>query len=90
MGRLYSGNLNAFKDAVKRLQEDHDVGVLEESYRYEDPANMRWTSGETLSVTTRSGSIITSQRFEQYDEDVRCNAQTDWLRKVHSDLKHWK
>ncbi|MRT44563.1 host dGTPase inhibitor, partial [Xylella fastidiosa subsp. multiplex] len=27
MGRIYSGNLNDYKDAVARLQEDHDVTV---------------------------------------------------------------
>lgn len=90
MGRLYSGNLTALKDAIERLKEDHDVNVVAESYRYEDYAKRRWTTGETLRIVLRSGLVLTSKHFEQSDEDVRCNAQTEWLRKVHADLKHWK
>lgn len=90
MGRLYSGNLAAYKDVIKRLKEDHDVDVVAETYRREDYALCRWVAGETLRVVLRNGVELTSKRFEQDDEDVRCNAQTEWLRKVHSDLKHWK
>ena len=89
MGRLYSGNLMAFKDAVARLKEDHDVGVVTETFRHENYAQRRWVSGETLRIVLRDGLILTSKCFEQSDEDVRCNAQTEWLRKVHADLKHW-
>uniref|UniRef100_A0AAU6PXE7 Host dGTPase inhibitor n=1 Tax=Escherichia phage ETEP21B TaxID=3117681 RepID=A0AAU6PXE7_9CAUD len=90
MGRLYSGNLIAYKDAIERLKEDHDVSVVEETFRYENYAQRRWVSGETLRIVLRNGLILTSKCFEQSDEDVRCNAQTEWLRKVHADLKHWK
>ena len=90
MGRLYSGNLMAFKDAIARLEEDHDVRVVTETFRYENYAQRRWVAGVTLRLVLRSGLILTSKCFEQSDEDVRCNAQTEWLRKVHSDLKHWK
>ena len=79
MGRLYSGNLMAFKDAIARLKEDYDANVVVEPYRY-----------ETLRVILRDGLMMTTKCFEQSDEDVRCNAQTEWLRKVHADLKHWK
>lgn len=90
MGRLYSGNLMAFKDAIARLKEDYDANVVVEPYRYEDFAQRRMVAGETLRVILRDGLMLTTKRFEQSDEDVRCNAQTEWLRKVHSDLKHWK
>lgn len=90
MGRLYSGNLMAFKDVIERLKEDHDVSVVTENYRYENYAQRRWVSGETLRIVLRNGLVLTSKCFEQSDEDVRCNAQTEWLRKVHADLKHWK
>lgn len=90
MGRLYSGNLAAYKDAIKRLEEDHDASVVTETYRREDYAQRRWVAGETLRVVLRNGVELTSKRFEHGDEDVRCNAQTEWLRKVHSDLNHWK
>lgn len=90
MGRLYSGNLMAFKDAIERLKEGHDVSVVTETYRYENYAQRRWVAGETLRIVLRNGLVLTSKCFEQSDEDVRCNAQTEWLRKVHADLKHWK
>ena len=90
MGRIYSGNLNDYKDAVARLQEDHDVTVKVESFSYENPAKMCRSSGEVLRVFTRSGHPVASRTFEHSDSDVQINAQTTWLRKVHSDLKHWK
>lgn len=90
MGRLYSGNLMALKDAIARLKEDYDANVVVEPYRYEDFAQRRMVAGETLRVILRDGLILTTKRFEQSDEDVRCTAQTEWLRKAHSDLKHWK
>lgn len=90
MGRIYSGNLNDYKDAVARLQGDHDVTVKVESFSYENPAKMCRSSGEVLRVFTRSGHPVASRTFEHSDSDVQINAQTAWLRKVHSDLKHWK
>ncbi|QNN97394.1 deoxyguanosine triphospho-hydrolase inhibitor [Serratia phage SALSA] len=90
MGRIYSGNLNDYKDVVARLQEDHDVTVKVESFSYENPAKMCRSSGEVLRVFTRSGHLVASRTFEHSDSDVQINAQTAWLRKIHSDLKHWK
>ena len=90
MGRIYSGNLNDYRDAVARLQEDHDVTVEVESFSYENPAKMSRSSGEVLRVFTRSVHPVASRTFEHSDSDVQINAQTAWLRKVHSDLKHWK
>ena len=90
MGRIYSGSLNDYKDAVARLQEDHDVTVKMESFSYENPAKMCGPSGEVLRVFTRSGHLVASRTFEHSDSDVQINAQTAWLSKVHSDLKHWK
>ena len=89
MGRLYSGNLMALKDAIARLKEDYDANVVVEPYRYEDFAQRRMVAGETLRVILRDGLMLTTKCFEQSDEAVRCNAQTEWLRKVHADLKHW-
>lgn len=90
MGRSYSGNLNDYKDAVARLKEDHDVTVAMESFSYENPAKLCRSSGEVLRVFMRSGHPVASRTFEHNDSDVRINAQTAWLRTVHSDLQHWK
>lgn len=90
VGRIYSGNLNDYKDAVARLKEDHDVTVAMESFIYENPAKLCRSSGEVLRVFTRSGHPVASRTFEHSDSDVQINAQTAWLRKVHSDLQHWK
>lgn len=90
MGRLYSGNLSEYNDAVARLKEDHAVNVTTEHYRYEDRARMCRVYGETLRVVLQNGYVLTGKSFEESDEDVRCNNQTAWLLKVHSDLQHWK
>lgn len=90
MGRIYSGNLNDYKDAVARLKEDHDVDVKCESFSYVNHAKLCRTRGDVLRVFTRSGHLVASRTFEYNDDDVRINAQSAWLRKVHSDLNHWK
>ena len=90
MGRIYSGNLNDYKDAIELLKEDHDVTVGLETFSYENPAKLRRSCGEVLRVFTRSGHLVASRTFEHNDNDVLINAQTAWLRKVHSELKHWK
>jgi len=87
---IYSGNLNDYRDALERLKEDHDVNVERETFRYADPARLRTVCGEVLRVFTRSGHPVASRTFEHSDSDVQINAQTAWLRKVHSDLQHWK
>lgn len=86
MGRIYSGNLNDYKDAVARLKEDHGYTVAMESFSYENPAKLCRSCGEFLRVFTRSGHLVASRTFEHSDSDVQINAQTAWLRKVHSDL----
>ncbi len=90
MGRIYSGNLNDYTDAIERLNEDHAVTVATETFIRENPAMLRRSYGEVLRVFTRSGHLVASRTFEYNDADVRINAQTAWLRKVHSDLQHWK
>lgn len=70
MGRLYSGNLAAYKDAIARLREDHDVDVVTETYRYDNHALRRWVAGETLRIVLRNGMVLTAKSFEQSDEDV--------------------
>lgn len=87
---IYSGNLIDYKDALERLKEEHDVTVEREAFHYADPARLRHVCGEVLRVFTRSGHPVASRTFEHSDPDVQVNAQTAWLRKVHSDLQHWK
>lgn len=90
MGRIYSGNLSDYKDAIERLKDDHDVTVTMETFSHDDPVKLSRAYGEALRVVTRSGHVLVARTFEQQDSDVRINAQTSWLRKVHSDLQHWK
>lgn len=87
---IYSGNLNDYRDAIDRLTEDCDVTVKQETLVYEDPVKLRRVHAEILRVFTRSGQPVTVRTFEHNDRDVRINAQAAWLRKVHSDLQHWK
>lgn len=87
---IYSGNLNDYKDALERLKEERNVTVTMETFSYADPARLRTVRGEVIRVLTASGHPVATRTFEHSDSDVQINAQTEWLRKVHCDLKHWQ
>lgn len=90
MGRLYSGNLNEYLDAVARLEEDHDVYALRvETLRYFDESTRSTVITHVVDVRTRSGVTLTSKAFRRKDDDMLYAEMTSWLRKVHSDLRWW-
>lgn len=91
MGRLHSGNLNEFMDVVARLEEDHDVCALQvETLRYFDESMRSTVIDHVVEVRTRSGVTLTRKVFRRKDDDMLYAEMTSWLRKVHSDLRHWK
>lgn len=90
MGRLHSGNLNEYMDAVARLEEDHDVYALQvETLRYFDESIRSTVTDHVVAVRTRSGVTLTSKVFRRKDDDMLYAEMTSWLRKVHSDLRWW-
>lgn len=90
MGRLYSGNLNEYMDAVARLEEDHDVYAAQvETLRYFDESIRSMVIKHVIVVRTRSGVTLTSRAFRRKDDDMLYAEMTSWLRKVHSDLRWW-
>lgn len=90
MGRLYSGNLNEYMDAVARLEEDHDVYALQvETLRHFDESIRSTVIDHVVAVRTRSGVTLTSKVFRRKDDDMLYAEMTSWLRKVHSDLRWW-
>lgn len=90
MGRLYSGNLNEYRDAIARLEEDHDVYALQvETLRYFDESIRSTVIDHVVAVRTRSGVTLTSKVFRRKDDDMLYAEMTSWLRKVHSDLRWW-
>lgn len=90
MGRLYSGNLNAYRDAVARLEEDHDVYAAQvETLRYFDQCTRSTVIAHVVEVKTRSGVTLTRKVFRRNDDDMLYAEMTSWLRKVHSDLRWW-
>lgn len=90
MGRLYSGNLNEYRDAVARLEEDHDVYAAQvETLCYFDESIRSNVIEHVVEVNTRSGVTLTRKVFRRKDDDVLYAEMTSWLRKVHSDLRWW-
>lgn len=90
MGRLYSGNLNEYRDAVARLEEDHDVYAAQvETLRYFDESIRSTVIAHVVEVKTRSGVTLTRKVFKRKDDDMLYAEMTSWLRKVHSDLRWW-
>lgn len=90
MGRLYSGNLNEYMDAVARLEEDHDVYAAQvETLRYFDQRTRSMVIAHVVGVKTRSGVTLTRKVFQRNDDDILYAEMTSWLRKVHSDLRWW-
>ena len=85
MGRLYSGNLIAFKDACNRLyQLDLAVIVVEQ----EGSPNIKATMH--LRIEDRTGHIVAQDEIHHCDEDVLYNMGTDWLNRMYDQLKDWK
>ncbi|QJT70271.1 UNVERIFIED_ORG: inhibitor of dGTPase [Enterococcus phage EFA-1] len=84
MGRLYSGNLNAFKAACNRLYQ-LDFAVI--SQEFKDLASRQECM--RLRVEDRAGNIFALVTFVRYDEDVLYNAATDYLNGLADHLDTW-
>ena len=84
MGRLYSGNLNAFKAACNRLYQ-LDFAVI--SQEFQDIASRQECM--RLRVEDRAGNIFSLVTFVRYDEDVLYNAATDYLNGLADHLDTW-
>lgn len=84
MGRLYSGNFNAFKAACNRLFQ-LDFAVISQDWRdaYLRQECMR------LRIEDRAGRIIAEETFSHYDEDVLYNTATAWLNRIGFQLSTW-
>lgn len=89
-GRIYSGNLNALKDIIERIRNEHDMVIKTHSERFFDCRRNREVVRDIMVVMSRSGTEIDRRAFELGDVDVRCNVQVEWLRRIHSQLNHWK
>ena len=85
MGRLYSGNLNAFKAATNKLFQ-LDFAVIYDGWfdAYKRLECIR------LRVEDRSGNLIDTNTFCHHDEDVLYNTCTEWLNRMYDQLKDWK
>lgn len=84
MGRLYSGNLNAFRAACNRLYQ-LDFCVIQHDW-YE--AHLR-KECMRLQVEDRAGNIFALETFAHYDEDVLYNTATDYLNGLADQLDTW-
>lgn len=84
MGRLYSGNLNAFKAACNKLYQLDFAVITNEFYDVSLRLNCM-----TLRIEFRTGDILAQETFCHYDEDVLYNTCTTWLNLMHEQLKDW-
>lgn len=84
MGRLYSGNLNAFRAACNRLYQ-LDFCVIQQDW-YE--AHLR-KECMRLQVEDRAGNIFALETFAHYDEDVLYNTATDYLNGLADHIDTW-
>lgn len=85
MGRLYSGNLNAFRAACNKLYQLDFAVIVSEFYAVESRQNCM-----NIRIEYRTGDILAQETFCHYDEDVLCNTCTDWLNRMYDQLKDWK
>lgn len=84
MGRLYSGNLNAFKAACNRLYQLDFAVISQESH---DPMMMQEVM--KLRVEDRAGNIFAIETFCHHDEDVLLNTATSFLNGLADQLDTW-
>lgn len=84
MGRLYSGNLNAFKAACKRLQQLDFVVIVDEFICQDSSTNVM-----AIRVEDMTGNIIDMVKYRHRDEDVLYNTATDWLNRIATQLSTW-
>lgn len=84
MGRLYSGNLNAFRAACNRLYQLDFAVISQEFY---DTASHKECM--RLRVEDRAGNVFALESFSHYDEDVLYNTATDFLNGLADQLDTW-
>lgn len=85
MGRLYSGNLNAHRNAILELQSLGFIVRVVEFYATASRENcMR------VYIEDSVGRPFIDKGFCHYDEDVLYNTCTDWLNRMYDQLKDWK
>lgn len=84
MGRLYSGNLNAFKAACNRLYQ-LDLAVI--AVEQEGSPNIKATM--SLRIEDRTGRIVAQEEIHHCDEDILYNTATDFLNGLADQLDTW-
>ncbi|WCS66922.1 hypothetical protein HMGUsm2_300 [Serratia phage HMGUsm2] len=86
MGRLYSGNLNAFMAAKGRLEK---LGCEVTTSSWHDGLRMRDIVGVTVKLLP-GYDILGKETFGHYDIDVVINTATEWMHRLAEQLEHWK
>ena len=84
MGRLYSGNLNAFKAACNRLYQ-LDFAVV--THEFHDCTTMQ--DYIRLRVEDRAGNIFARETFRHHDADLLFITATDFLNGLADQLDTW-
>ena len=84
MGRLYSGNLAAFKSACDRLRNLDFLVITEEFFD-----STRRQCCLNIRIEFLDGDILYQKTFCHVDEDVLYNTCTSWLNLLAEQLQEW-
>lgn len=85
MGRLYSGNLNAHRNATLKLQSLGFIVREVEFYSVESREHcMR------IYLEDATGRPFMDKGFGHYDIDCLYISATAWLDRMYDQLKDWK
>lgn len=82
---VYSGNLNAYRDAVDAIRA-RGFTVSEDGYW----SQYDMKSHATMTISDESGEVIHEDSFCHRDEDVLINMLTEWLRRMDEQLSYWR
>ncbi|APD19622.1 dGTPase inhibitor; target for F exclusion [Pectobacterium phage PP74] len=86
MGRLYSGNLAAYKSALEGLEV---LGCnVKITHEVVTERRVRAINIEVSMMT--SGDMMGKESFMHYDDDVLFNTCTAWMRGLAEAISSWK
>ncbi|WGV38286.1 inhibitor of dGTPase [Salmonella phage SWJM-03] len=86
MGRLYSGNLAAYKSALEGLE----VLGCNVKITHEDVIARRVRAIHIEVSMMTSGDMMGKESFMHYDDDVLFNTCTAWMRGLAEAISSWK
>lgn len=85
MGRLYSGNLNAHRGAILKVQS---LGFIVRTVEFYAPESRKYCM--KLYIEDSVGRPFVDNEFCHFDVDCLYNMATAWLNRMFDQLSYWK